>query len=301
MAISRIENEELSLQIYQACKDAGYDDCGIISIDDMEGYILNVNKRVEAVPDSAGFYHRAIESTRQLKENYPWADSIVICLSWFGKYRFPEELRGMYAKSFFISRNSDKNGPEYQKKHLLGKWFDEHNILWDGPTKNGGNNIYGVRHAAETAGLGIVRRNNFFYNEQGSWIELDAYIISESCRLYHKEEIPPCPKNCNICQKACPTSALSAPHTLNPRYCVSTINTFSRSILPEGIREEQLGSWLIGCEACQDACPYNRKHDWSKGENYSGLDELIEFMQPENILEASEEELFHEQAEHRYL
>ena len=43
--ISRIENEELSEQIYQACIDAGFDDCGIISIDDMDGYIANIQKR----------------------------------------------------------------------------------------------------------------------------------------------------------------------------------------------------------------------------------------------------------------
>ena len=95
MNISYIENEELSLRIYQACMDAGFDDCGIISIEDMDGYITNTLKRIESVPTSADFYGRAIQNTQELKTKYPWAKSIVICLSWIGKYRYPQELEGM--------------------------------------------------------------------------------------------------------------------------------------------------------------------------------------------------------------
>ena len=291
MNISHIENEELSLRIYQACIDAGFDDCGIISIEDMDTYIANTRKRIEAVPVSAGFYKNAISGTEEIRARFPWAKSIVICLSQTTKYKYPKELQGLYAKSFFISRDSVKNGPEHLQKHKLGRWFDENQIEWTGAIKENGSGIWGLRHAAQAAGIGIIRRNNFLYNEDGSWIELDSFLIGEHCRLYQERKFTPCPTGCTICQKACPTSALHAPYTLNPFHCVSFINTFGRGIVPEGLQGEQLGTWIVGCDACQDACPFNRRHDWSQGEDYPGLGALVEIMQPENILSASSEQL----------
>lgn len=289
--ISRIENEELSEQIYQACIDAGFDDCGIISIDDMDGYIANIQKRIKEVPVSTGFYQGLISGTEEIRKNYPWAKSIVICLSWIGKFRYPQELQGMYAKGLFISRDSSKYGPEHLKKHSLGQWFDDMHIQWTGAIKENGSHISGLRHAAEIAGLGIVRKNNFLYNEDGSWIELDSFLIGEHCRLYQNRKFVPCPEKCSICQKSCPTGALCAPHTLNPFHCISFINTFGRGVIPKGLQEEQLGTWIVGCDACQDACPFNRKHDWSQGKDYPGLNDVVALMQPENVLSASDEDL----------
>lgn len=290
MNISYIENEELSLRIYQACMDAGFDDCGIISIEDMDGYITNTLKRIESVPTSADFYGRAIQNTQELKTKYPWAKSIVICLSWIGKYRYPQELEGMYAKGYYVSPDSYPDAPGHLQKMTLGKWFDEQNIQWTGSTQPGGG-IWGLRHAAQMAGIGIIRRNNFLYSEKGSWVEMDSFLIGEHCRLYQKKDLKPCPENCTICQNACPTGALCDAYTLNPDHCVSAINTFGKGIVPNGLHEEQLGSWMVGCDACQNACPFNRKHDWSQGEDYPGLDALVEVMQPENIHSASREQL----------
>lgn len=115
MNICRIENKELSMGIYHACIDAGFADCGIISIEDMEEYISRVRERIENVPASAGFYQNALQNIKRIKAAYPWAKSIVICFSWLGKFRYPEELQGMYAKSFSISRDSDKKGSNIRK------------------------------------------------------------------------------------------------------------------------------------------------------------------------------------------
>lgn len=290
MNIAYAENEEMSLQIYQACMDAGFDDCGIIALEDMDGYIANVRRRIENVPSSAGFYEHAIARTEGLKEQYPWAKSIVVCLTWMGKYRYPRALQGLYAKGFYVSSDSYATAPGYLLKQKLGEWFDEHHIRWNGSIQPGGG-IWGVRHAAEKAGIGIVRRNNFLYNEKGSWLEVDSFLISEHCRLYQKKEFKPCPDSCTLCRKNCPTGALCAAHTLNPAHCVSNINTFGKGIAPEGLREEQLGRWMVGCDACQDACPFNRRHDWTQGEDYPGLEELVNVMQPENILTAGKEQL----------
>ena len=222
---------------------------------------------------------------------FPWAESIVICISWLGKYRFPEKLRGMYSKDFFLSRDSNKKASEYRQKLKIGQWFDDNHIRWTGSMKDYRMSIWGLRHAALIAGLGVIRQNNFFYNEKGSWLELDGFLIDRRCRLYKKREVPSCPPNCHNCQKNCPTGALCAPYTLNPGFCVSYVTTFGKGIVPSGIQEEQLGTWIVGCDACQDACPFNRTHDWSDGESYPDLDALIDLLRLENILSASDAEL----------
>lgn len=291
MTITHIENEKLSMQIYHACQSAGYDDCGIISFEDMNEYILRTKERIHQIPDSSALYQYALHNLEQLQTQFPWARSIIICLSWLGKYRYPQKITGMYAKGFFISRDSDKNGPEYQQKLQLGRWFDKNHIQWTGAIKDRRANIWGLRQAAQAAGIGIIRRNNFLYNEYGSWVELDGFLIDQNCRLYHDKHFQPCPPNCTCCQQACPTAALSAPYTLNPAHCISTITTFAKGVVPKELDEQQIGVWMVGCDACQDACPFNRRHDWSQGRDFPGLEDLIDFMQPENILSADEEEL----------
>ena len=77
---------------------------------------------------------------------------------------------------------------------------------------------------------------------------------------------------------------------MNPLTCVSFINTFGDGKLPDGVADDMLEAWILGCDNCQDACPFNADHDWSIGLDYPGLDELEPLLQPEYILKASDEE-----------
>ena len=108
------------------------------------------------------------------------------------------------------------------------------------------------------AGLGIIRKNNFLYTEQGSFVMLEGFVIDESCKLRQHHDLKPCAPQCRLCQDHCPTRALSAPFTMNPLKCVSFWNTFGKSQLPPTLPEKTMGSWVVGCDACQNACPYNR-------------------------------------------
>lgn len=271
-----MNNSKLGETIEQAAINYGFDSCGIIPINFMDSFETNLKKRVEAVPSTASFY-----SYTPAKDKFPWGASIVICTYNFGKYRYPKELRGRYGKAFLL-------GPEKGKPYgydIAGfeDWFESQGIR----CHQGG--FGSMRHAAEKAGLGIVRKNNFFYTESGSYVELVGFVIDQKCELIHNNSLTPCSDKCDLCQRACKSNSLCASHTMNPFHCISFWTTFGKGNVPPGLTEDMYEQWICGCDNCQDACPHNRKHNWDEGEAYSDLEEIAPLLVPEKIITATDE------------
>ena len=135
------------------------------------------------------------------------------------------------------------------------------------------------------AGIGIIRRNNFFYTERGSWNHLEAFLIGEPLEYIETCAVRPCPDGCSLCVKACPTGALCAPYTMNPAACVSALTTWSGWDLTTEPLRAKMGRWAYGCDVCQDVCPFNRGA-WSGGEEFPGLSELAKYLPLTEIVEA---------------
>ena len=112
------------------------------------------------------------------------------------------------------------------------------------------------KEAAIRAGLGVMGKNDLIINpEFGSWVAYqtiltDAFLAPDS---------PLRPSDvcgdCDLCLKACPTGALYEPRRLDPRRCV-TAQLTSREIAAD--QREKIGCYILGCDACQEACPKNR-------------------------------------------
>ncbi len=62
---------------------------------------------------------------------------------------------------------------------------------------------------------------------------------------------------CERCITACPTGAITAPHKLDARRCISYLTIELKSAIPEELRP-LMGDRIFGCDDCLDACPWNR-------------------------------------------
>ncbi|MDR1134562.1 MAG: hypothetical protein LBL49_00040 [Clostridiales Family XIII bacterium] len=64
-------NIEKSIQ--NKAYELGYERCGIIPIEYMDGYDERMSERISKVPESEGFY-KAQSRLTHLREQYPWAN-----------------------------------------------------------------------------------------------------------------------------------------------------------------------------------------------------------------------------------
>ena len=281
---------QLAKDIHDHALAYGYDSCGIIPIEALDFFKDRLEQRLEEVPESANVYAHT-KSFLALRENYPWVKSVVVCTEYYGQYQFPQSLQHRYAKGLLLSLSNVPDSEAFKKRRSFESWLHKRGIRYIGGEMAKPAGVIPLRPASVAAGLGIYRKNNFFYGPKGSCYELVGYLIDEECEYIEHFDIPPCPESCNACQVGCKSHSLSAPFTMNPLTCVSFINTFGDGQLPEDVTEEMLEDWILGCDNCQDSCPFNKQHDWNIGKAFPGMAELELLLDPECILETSDEEL----------
>ena len=277
-------------QIHDMAIKCGFDNCGVIPLSDFVGYGDKLSERISKIPMSAMLYDR-LKPFANLEKTYPWAKSAVVTIFYFGKYKYPTSLQGYYGKGLLLSPENVPQSPANQGKLKFQEWMAEQGIRYAGGQDYGASRNMPLRYAAEKAGLGIIRQNNFFYGPNGSWYELDGYIIDHEAVYKEESDLRPCSSKCGLCRKACPSGALCDANTMNPLLCVSFTTTYGNGNPVPPATLESIGEWICGCDACQDACPYNKRHDWAEGEDFPELDAITDLLSPEGILAASDEDL----------
>lgn len=89
----------------------------------------------------------------------------------------------------------------------------------------------------------------------GTWFFLS--VILTTLDLEPDDPLPDRCGRCTRCIDACPTRAITAPHRLDARRCISYLTIEHKGSIPEDLRTA-IGDRIFGCDDCLDACPWNR-------------------------------------------
>jgi epoxyqueuosine reductase len=110
-------------------------------------------------------------------------------------------------------------------------------------------------HAAE-AGIGWHGKSTMLIDTKlGAWFFLGEILTT----LDLPADAPQAPRcgSCTRCIAACPTGAITEPHRLDARRCISYLTIELKGSIPTELRP-LIGDRIYGCDDCLEACPWNR-------------------------------------------
>jgi len=113
------------------------------------------------------------------------------------------------------------------------------------------------RELAQRAGLGWIGKHTCLIDpRQGSY-----FLLAEVLLGVDLEPDPPFSDDrcgtCTRCIQACPTGCILPDRTIDARRCISYLTIELKGSIPIELRP-LMGSWVFGCDVCQQACPWNR-------------------------------------------
>jgi epoxyqueuosine reductase len=114
------------------------------------------------------------------------------------------------------------------------------------------------REWAERGGLGFVAKNTMVIAPGlGSYVVLGELLVDAALAPTAPSEPPP-PRcgSCRSCLDACPTQAFTDAYVLDARRCISYLTIEHHGAIPRALRPA-IGTWVFGCDICQEVCPYN--------------------------------------------
>ena len=241
--------------IREKALELGFEDAGFTGVEPLDLYIQEIESRPS---EMYGWVQTEQFNTlrgARPREKHDWARSLVVLIRNYHRRAFPSQMVGVIGRCYQVDERKE-HGAEHQRllnfiKFLKDQgvrvWFDEE---------------LPARMSAARAGIIIYGKNCFAYARNSmrgaSWLESIPLILDADLEPDEPSIELGCPKWCkNACIAACPTGALYAPKKMNPLRCIAFNSYYTNGITPLELREP-MGTWIYGCDRCQEVCPRNQ-------------------------------------------
>jgi len=234
--------------------ELGFEGVGFSSLDPLDTYIQEIQSRPEMYAWVNTDYFSTLRGASPHKK-HPWARSMVVLIRNYYRKRFPEELEGLYGRCYMVDERK-VHGEEHARVRSFMDFLraEGMEVRFDGEIP--------ARMAAARAGLVTYGKNCFAFARESmmgsSWLESMPFMLDAEMEPDEPSIELDCPPECkDSCIKACPTGALYEPLKMNPLRCIAFHSYYGEGITPLEMREP-MGTWVYGCDRCQEACPRNR-------------------------------------------
>jgi len=238
--------------------EIGFADIGFAEAKPLDLYIQEIDSRP---PEMYGFTINDTFSLRRgadIPIKNPWAKSLVVLVRNYHKYQFPRELTGRIGRCYQVDERKEKK-EEYRQLISYFHFLKSEGIFFFLDQE------IPARMAAATAGVANYGKNCFAYANRvmrgASWLEIIPLVMDIELEPDEPTISYNCPAWCrNACMAACPTKAIYAPGKMNPRRCIAYNSYYGSGITDEELREP-MGTWVYGCDRCQQVCPRNSAYE----------------------------------------
>lgn len=294
----------LSSEIREFALGLGYDRVGFAPADDFPLYRDELNQRQEY---ENWDLKESLIKTADPRNILPEARSIIALVYDYAKQAFPVELIGKIGR-YYMGYGDYGRPINRARLRLLVEFLEKRGFLV------GRNSSTPARLTGARAGVTNFGKNCFAYAEGiGSSIVILSIVTNAELNYDTPTMEVKCPEDCTLCLDSCPTGSLYKPLHMDPQLCIA-FNTYTTHrpipqkgspILTPEIRAK-MGTWIYGCDICQQVCPRNQTH-WKSilpsdpyleyMSRYYGLERLVNISDADF---ASISEMLHYIKEKRY-
>lgn len=239
--------------VIQAAQNIGFADIGFTTSETFDSHrdLLLSKKEEYGWTETAGI--DLLNGTNP-KNILPNAKSIIVLLEIYYRGAFPRSLEANFGRCYLDDDRITKDGLA-KKIKAFRNYLRENGIDSKVP--------FNVPHrlAAARAGVGTFGKNCLLYSNRAarksSWISPVAVIVDREFGPDEPTLEFGCPSWCrNACISSCPTKALKGMGTIDPRMCISYLTYYGEGLTPVELREP-MGTFVYGCDRCQNVCPRN--------------------------------------------